>query len=164
MKRKKSTGNILIVDNKRKRVVGEKSFLSQLGVSGMIRIENTQYRYFPQGRFLAYFNLEKCGHEVGKVYALLRIMKHGHYSGIKNIEQFPLLSFKKIIFGKCIKVEQKLKYADLKQKHFKYSFSNIKNTKQLKDSILARYTKSLPDLDPTQILNLGISYTLLEII
>lgn len=162
MKREKPTTKSLILDKKKKLILTEKSFLSQMGADGTIRIENKQYKYLPKGKYLVHFNLEQCRHKVGYVYALPRIIEHGYFSKTRNKQELPLLSFENIIFGKCLKVREKLKYLDLKSKDFKYSFSNIKTVAQLKRSILTRYSKSMPDLTKEQILKLGVSYTLLE--
>jgi hypothetical protein len=164
MQRGKTTKNILVIFKKKIFQLNEKEFLSEIGAQGIIRIEDRQYKYLPKGNLVAHFNLEECGHKIGDTYALPRIIKHGYYSKIKNKEELPVLSFKKIIFGKCIAVKEKLKYNDITLEDYKYSFTNIKNDKQLKKQILKRYSQSMPDLSKEGILKLGVSYTLLEII
>ncbi len=163
MKREKQSKYILVSADKKELLLKEKLFLLKLGANGIIRIEDKQYKYLPKGRFLAHFNLERCGHKVGYTYVLPRIVRHGYYSKIKNKELLPLLSFKRVVFGECVKVEERIKYSELKSRHFKNSFTNIKNIKQLQKAILSRYTRSMPDLTKEDILKLGVSYTLLKI-
>lgn len=145
----------------------EKEFISRqfpnTDIDGIIRISESEYCFIDmKKKYLDHFNLQICGHEVGKIYSLPRILKHGYFTEEK--EQLPDLLFDKTILGKCVLVKQNLSFNELGNFDFNYSFQHIKSINALKTAILKRYKQSMPKLSDDDILKLGVSLTRLEII
>lgn len=123
----------------------------------VIRIQQEEYDEIPKSGLYAHFNLGVANHVPGETYFLARILKHGH----DDVE--PVLSFENILTGKCVSVKLGVPIDSLSEADFEFSMSGIKDTASLKEIILSRYTKSRPHLSKEEILNMGVTITLLEI-
>ncbi len=137
--------------------------IDKVRIDGIIRIKNEEYISINRDeKYLTHFNLQVSHHKVGFIYALPRIIKSGYFT--QKEERLPDLSFDNIVIAECVQVKEYLKYEELNESHFKYSFKTIKNTKELQKVILSRYCKSMPELTKKEILSLGVSMTKLKII
>lgn len=135
----------------------------RFGIDGVIRIHKKDYDQFPKGDIVTHFNLEKCNHVPGKIYALAKIIIPGFFLS-SAVDQSPLLDFSQCYVAQCLSVKEKIPYENLTEEDFAHSFLNIHNTFELKKEILWRYKQSLPDLSDEAILSLGVSMTTLKII
>lgn len=134
-----------------------------LSIDGIIRIHAKDYLEFPSGPLFTHFNLEFSGHKQGKVYALPKIVTPGFYISPKN-KRAPVLNFSNCFIVRCLKTKERVPYADLTKTDFQYSLRHIQNSDQLKKEILWRYTQSLPNISPDEILQRGVSITTVEIL
>jgi hypothetical protein len=139
-----------------------RAYLAEQGLDGIIRIPEGEYTGFPQGGYFAHFNLERTNIELGKRYALPRILTHGSIDA-QGREVLPVLSFQDIYRGECLEVRNNITYKALVAADFLDSFTHIKNIDELKYYILGRYEKSKPMLRREEILDLGVSRTFLRL-
>ena len=149
-------------DGKIKEMTHE-DFNTSLRVEGSIRIHKKDFKLLPQHqKILTHFNLEVCYHKVGKMYALPIILERGYLK--KNGEELtPLLDISNCKLSRCIDVKEYVKYDELSEEDFKFSFPHIKSIEDLKKEILWRYSQSLPDHSNEELLELGVSITTLEL-
>ncbi len=153
----------LLLNNKDITLDLSNVFFNKLPSNNIIRIRSDEYDYLPKvGQFLTHFNLQISNHKIGEIYLLPRIIELGHFDG--KDEKLPLLIFTNIYYAKCIDVKENIRFEDLKENDFKFSFSTIKNVSQLKNMIIKRYSTSMPTLSKEKILSLGVSKTTLRII
>ncbi len=164
LKRNIDNNKIRLLLNKKDVILDIKDPLfKKLPSNKLIRIRKNEYKYLPQiNRYFTHFNLQKSNHKIGQIYLLPKIIKSGYFNEKEEI--LPLLDFNNIYYAECIDVNECLQYNDLKKSDFKFSMSHIKNTDELKKTILKRYTKSMPKLSKNEILDLGVSKTTLKII
>jgi len=163
IQREKNTGIYLILENGAEYEVDADQFDRDHGINGIIRIQSCDYPHFPKSEYFTHFNLQFCGHEVGATYALPEIVRSGYFIS-ENGQKLPLLAFSDKYIGECIEVRNNLSYNDLSEADFKYSFDHIKNVELLRETIVRRYSVSLPKFSPEEILRLGVSLTRLRII
>lgn len=154
--------SIRLLQNGKERIVSISAIRQQYNIDGVIRIHENEYTNIHEDR-LAHFNLQICHHEVGKIYALPKIIKSGFYKPSTGEEQLPLLSFEDIYIGTCIQVQEEISYQDLTQTHFNYSMNHIDSVEALQEAIWKRYHQSLPELSRKSMMELGVSWTLLDV-
>ena len=152
IKRELGIGNILIFDGDEK-YIDKSALLKILNVDGIIRIQKTDFNKlsFPY----IHINLEYTGHKVNKRYALMKILRPGYFSEEKEV--LPLLELDTAIKTSCTEIENFIKYKDIDNYIEKYNYP--KTPKEIKEIILKRYSKSLPNLTKDEILNAGIAFT-----
>ncbi len=143
--------------------VEKREFDSKNNISGIIRIHKKDYPFIPVTTpHYTHFNLQRNKHEVGKTYALPKIIKAGSFNE-NGEEVLPILSFNNCYLGECIYVEQEISYDKLDQIHLQHSLTNINHIEDLKKEMIFCYSKSMPGLTEAEILSLGVSVTKLKI-
>ncbi|MEK9181628.1 MAG: hypothetical protein AAB786_01265 [Patescibacteria group bacterium] len=154
---------ILILEDGKEVLKEKAEVLVFLGVDGMIRIKGNEFKEIDVAKkYLGHFNLECTDHEVGKRYALVKILRSGNYNTVNGVQVLPLLSLENAYITKCVDVKNYLKYDDIILEFFAYSLLDIQNTEELKSVIFKRYSESLPNLTKEEIEKLGVGYTLLS--
>lgn len=163
IRRSVENDKILVLDNGKEKLISQKYLLKKLNVDGIIRIQKKDFPLLFRRKYLTHFNLEWSGHVEGKRYILAKIERPGYFKkGEKEVQ--PLLSFDSKFVAKCIGSKEFVKYDEVTEEDFKYSFENIKSIDELKEQILYRYTKSLPDMKKKELLDLGVGITYLQFI
>jgi|GEM_PF-1145055 len=142
--------------------INAKEFNAKHGIDGIIRIHNDVYETIDDTltRF-THFNLEFSGHQIGKTYAMPRIVKFGYYRSDAD-ECPPVLSFDNIYIVRCVSVSEHVPFVAIRDDSFRTSMSHIKDVDALKKEMLFRYAISLPNLTKKQILSMGVSITTLR--
>jgi hypothetical protein len=163
IQREKDTGIYLILENGIEREVDADKFDRDHGINGIIRIQSYDYPHFPKLEYFTHFNLQFCGHEIGAIYAFPEIVRPGYFISEKE-QKLPLLEFSGKYIGECVEVRNNLAYSDLSEADFDDSFKHIKGVESLQETIIRRYSVSLPRFLPKEILQLGVSLTKLKII
>ena len=154
----------LLDELNQKKFVDKNYFLESIGVDSIIRIPTSDFPYITEKKFYAHFNLNMSNHIPWKIYALPKIVEFWYYNADTGEEKLPLLYFWDGIKWKCISVEERLSYLDITSKHLENALDYIKNVQDLRKHILWRYTKSMQWYTDDQLINLWVSYTLLELI
>jgi len=158
VKREINSNELLIKSLDQTIILNMKEFLQKNKISGIIRIQKKDFIFLKTNPyFLTHFNLQFSDHKKGKIYALLMVVKPGSLDKKKEI--YPILSLKNTYVAECFEVRNNLQYDELKKEDFKYSFPGIKNSKQLKEVIIERYSRSMPNLSKEKILSLGVGIT-----
>ena len=83
---------------------------------------------------IMHFSIQKTAHKSGDHCLIVKIYKRGYFNG--KIYKQPVLNNKNFIFAKCLSVKNNIKYANLSNKDFRYSLSNIKNVNALKKGLV----------------------------
>lgn len=144
--------------------VDEYTFNAMHGIDGVIRIHEKEYEGIDRALpFYTHFNFEWCGHAIGRRYALPRIIVPGYFRS-SNDERPPVLSFKNIVIGECITVQEHVPYTILSADDFVYSMKHIQNMDELKTIIIKRYGKSMPNLSTNDFETRGVAMTIITII
>lgn len=150
-----------IKDNKINKV-SLKDFNEKLKINSVIRIQEKDFNNIDtSNQYYMHFNSRKAGHEIGKKYAIIKIVKPGGIDN-NNKEFFPVFDLSKILIGYCID----FKFQDFKEvnkKDFEFSMKNIKNISELKEEIIFRYKKFNKDKSNEEIFKKGVSLTKLKI-
>jgi len=156
-------GNTILVFRDGKEVLEKRDkLLAYLGVDGIIRIRENEYREIDTAKkYFAHFNLECTNHEVDKKYIFGKIIRAGSYNVTNGMEILPLISLENAYTVKCLDAKNYLTYKDITPEYFLYSLPSIQNVNELKSIIFARYSESLPNLSKEEIEKLGVGYTLL---
>lgn len=162
IKRQKDCNDILILKNWKEVYLDIQEFLSQYKVDWVIRIQNTDIEFIKDKEIYAHFNLQISNHKVWQIYLLPKILRNGYFDEKNNIEVLPLLEVDEKLIFECIDVQENLSYSQIWEKHLQNSLDYIKNVDDLKEHIYFKYSKSMPNLTKEQILDLGVSYTLLK--
>ena len=138
-------------------------FLRKYNIHHVVKLLHTDFKLIKgnMNRF-THFNIQYTEHKAGKNYLIIKIHKRGYYDG-KTYRQ-AILDINNSILAKCIYTKNNISYADLKEKVFKHSLSNIKNVNALKKAIKRRYKKTLANLSDIEKLSLGVAITELKII
>jgi transketolase len=148
----------------KEKEIDYKQFLKENKFDGIIKIQKNDYKLIHKNqKLLTHFNLQYSGHEKGKVYLLVKILKQGHYISDEDFS-YPVLDLNNCYVAKCLEVRNYIDCNTLQKEDFENSFENIKNKTELKKQILERYSHSLPEFSNKEILDLGVSITQLEII
>ena len=139
------------------------AFVKKYNVHSLIRILPPDFKLIKKSmnRF-THFNIQYTGPKPGRNYLIVKIDKRGYFDGTTYKQS--ILDSNNFIFAKCLSVKNNIDYANLKEKIFKYSLSNIKNINALKKAIKRRYKKSLAHFSDTEKLSLGVAITELKII
>ena len=163
IKRQLHSNELLIKSGKQIITLNRDKFLQKNNIFGIIRIQKEDFIFLKKNpQLLTHFNLQFTGHQKGKIYALLLIVKPGFLTEKEEVP--PLLSLEEVYVTECLEVRNNLKYEELKKEDFKYSFPKIKNVEQLKEVIVKRYSQSMPNLSQKNIFSLGVAITKLKII
>ncbi len=154
IKREHENDFILIFDGSEK-MVDKATLLKLLKVDGIIRIQEKDFAHvsFP----FVHFNLEYTGHEKGKKYALLKILRPGYFTDEE--EKLPLLDIASCIKAECIDVKDQISYKELQS--YLDQYSSPATIEGVKGMILERYTQSLPKLSKNEIVDAGVAITVL---
>lgn len=137
---------------------------AKYGVAGAIRIRDAEYSNIDTHLPLyTHFNLEFCGHRIGAIYGLPRILTQGYFKSPLD-EEPPILSWEDLLIGECIRVKEHIPYSAILDSDFEYSMTSIRSVESLKDTILNRYSVSMPMLSKDEILSRGVSVTTLRIL
>lgn len=154
IKREHENDRILILDGVEK-TVDKAALLQTLNVDGIIRIQEKDFTHvsFP----FVHFNLECTGHERGKKYALLKILRPGYFTDKE--ERLPLLDIASCIEAECIDVKDHVLYKDLE--NYLDQYGSPATVEGVKSMILERYTQSLPKLSRNEIIDAGVAITVL---
>lgn len=165
----KSIGTIKIICDNKYYNINLNLFLKELSTSlgieifSIIRILKDEFEYINfENETLTHFNLEKSNHIVGKNYILPKIIKQGYFDNNNNKEVLPILDLKYAPVYICTKCIEQVSYEDVKKEDFDSSMNHIKNRDELFNSILKRYSVSLPTLSDDEIYNRGVSITTLK--
>ena len=158
----------IICDNKYYNV-DLRLFLKELSTSlgievfSIIRILKDEFEYINfEKEMLTHFNLEKSNHIIEKNYILPKIIKQGYFDNKNNKEVLPILDFEFAPVYICTKCIEQISYENVKKEDFDNSMIHIKNRDELFNSILKRYSISLPSLSYDEIYNRGVSITTLK--
>lgn len=145
--------DILIFDGEREVYVKRNVLLEEMEVDGIIRIQKDDFQSisFPY----THFNLEHTGHQVGKTYALMKIIRSGHYS--QQEEVLPLLDKSSYIKVVCTKAHNFISYDEIDSYLIEYGSNFPKE--HIKEVILKRYSQSLPNVTQQQIIKAGVALT-----
>jgi hypothetical protein len=139
---------------------------NDLGVVSFVRIRKEEFDdQVPTTGLFAHFNLSKTNHKIGEKYAIVSILKQGlrsHETGLTLVRPQISLQCSRIV--RCLEVQNELAYDKLSNKHFEHSMADIRTPEQLKARIIARYSPVRPDLSPSQLIDVGVGYTLFEIL
>ena len=138
-------------------------FFKKYNVHDTIQILHSDFKLIRKNmnRF-THFNIQNTGHKSGKNYLIIKTHKQGYFDG--TTYKHSILDSNNFILAKCLSSQNDVDYADLKEKVFKHSLSNIKNINTLRKAIKRRYKKTLSHLSDTEKLSLGIAITKLKII
>jgi hypothetical protein len=156
----------LILLNDQEVFVERPEILNSMEVDGIIRIHKAEYNIPKNQKYLSHFNLQVSNHKPSHRYALPKIIRPGYFNTDTGAGKLPLLDFKDCRIGECTESEGYVGYSELEKNHTKYfehSFSHIQNTKDLKESIWNRYSKSMPNLTKAEIYEMGVAWTLLRL-
>ncbi len=138
-----------------------------LGVTGFVRIHAEEFDEVPRVGLFAHFNREKSNHQVGHLYAIVRILQAGmrhEQTGVSTVHPVLDLDKRHVIIAECVSVENNVRYADLQlDKHFQYSMTNIKSQAALEDRIVSRYARIQPHLSRAELLAPGVGFTLFRV-
>ena len=138
-------------------------FCKKYNIHGEIKLFHSDFKLIKNNMVkFTHFNIQYTKHKPGKNYLIIKIYKQGYFDGITYKQC--ILNSKNFIFAKCFSVQNNIDYADLKEKVFKHSLSNIKNINTLRKAIKRRYKKTLSHLSDTKKMSLGIAITKLKII
>tara|TARA_Y100000590_G_scaffold431644_1_gene546636 strand:+ start:314 stop:832 length:519 start_codon:yes stop_codon:yes gene_type:complete len=151
--------------SKGKKVIVKSShlFTKKYNVHRLIQILPKDFKLLEKNKEkFTHFNIQNSSHKPGKNYIIVKINRKGFFNG--KIYKQPVLNNKNFIFAKCLSVKNNIKYANLSNKDFRYSLSNIKNVNALKKAIKRRYNRSLIHLTDKEKLSLGVGITKLKII
>jgi hypothetical protein len=141
--------------------INKKEFFKRYNIHSMIRFHEKEFSKIPEIN-LTHFNLQHTIHKEGQRYVLVKIQQTGYYT--KEEEIPPTIDLTTFYIAECMEVKNNLKYKEITAQDFIDSFSHIKNIEQLKKIIIQRYSKSMPDLSPDEIISLGIATTKLRIL
>ena len=138
-------------------------FLRKYNIHHVIKLLHADFKLIKvnMSKF-THFNIQYTEHKTGKNYLIIKIHKRGYYDG-KTYRQ-AILDSNNSILARCLYAKNNIGYADLKEKVFKHSLSNIKNVNALKKAIKRRYKKTLAHLSDIEKLSLGVAVTELKII
>lgn len=136
----------------------------QLGVEGLIRIPAADFTaLLVAGESVAHFNLGSTNHQIGKRYALVKIVRNGRYRTNTSDETPPLLSLDEVRVMECTGVENALAPEALTTEYFEHSYAGISDSVTLKDALKRRYGSTRPGgLTEADIGAVGVAYTLLK--
>lgn len=134
---------------------------AKCGVDGVIRILNTEYDDIDvRLPVYTHFNLEYCGHHVGSIYGLPRILTQGYFKSIDD-EEPPILSFNTMLIGKCVQVKEHVSYSALTPMDFEHAMRSLRTVDAVQRAIVERYSVSMPLLSPEEIIARGVAVTTL---
>jgi len=160
-----SYDNLVILQDDRRVTVSVENFRRLTGALDAIRILDSEYCEIDEKKkYLAHFNLEDTDSVVGNIYVLAKIVERGFFDNVSGEEKPPTLSLKDVIVVRCVKVENNVPYGKLTPEYFNFSMKHIRDVPTLKDAIVKRYGASMPRLSREEILSLGVSWQLLEIL
>ena len=150
---------------KGKNIISENyiTFSKKYKSHAIIKILRSDFKLIKKNmtRF-THFNAQNTIHKPGKNYLIFKIYKKGYFDGSTNKQ--PILYYNNFILAKCLSSQNDVDYADLKEKVFKHSLSNIRNVDSLKKAIKKRYDKTFVYLSNMKKLSLGVAITELKII
>ena len=140
-------------------------FVKKYNVHSLIRILPPDFKLIKKNmnRF-THFNIQYTAHKPGKNYLIMKIHKRGYFNESTSTYKDAILDSNNFILAKCLSSQNNVDYADLKEKVFKHSLSNIRNVDSLKKAIKKRYDKTFVYLSNMKKLSLGVAITELKII
>lgn len=155
---------IMKLEGKEITIFDENIFMKNNGFNGVIRIQQKEFENINlKNKFYTHFNLQKSEHKVGDTYLLPKIVTRGYFKSDDDYK-LPVLDFENCLIGKCVEVRECLKYDKLKKEDFEFAMKHIKDIESLKQTIVERYSYSMPNLSKEEIISKGVSLTKLEII
>jgi hypothetical protein len=156
----------LIVQHRRKKVECLISSAKEtLGVSEIIRIPNSDYPDgYVAGEVVVHFGLPIHYDTSDTKVVLARIIQNGHF--LRNGEEkLPVLSFRNVWRALNLRTISQVSYSDIEEAFFKMSpIGKLADVAELKEMILSRYRKSLPDWSDKELLSQGVSIRKFELL
>lgn len=137
---------------------------SELGVERTIRIPLGDYpENFNPGETIVHFGLPIPIDPPGTKVVLSKILRNGYFKS-DGKEELPLLSFENVWVATVESCIESVPYELLPENCFKNAVGGAKDIESLKELILARYSKSVPEFGREKILSQGVSIRYLKLI
>lgn len=135
----------------------------KLGAERTVRIPIEDYpETASPGEVVVHFGLPIPVDPPGTKVVLSKILRNGHFKS-SGEEALPLLSFEEVWLATVKRCIEFVPYEALPKDCFKNALGGVKDVSSLKDLILARYRKSVPEFSKEQILSQGVPIRYLEL-
>lgn len=153
-----------ILFNGKLRVLDTVEVYKMFGVDEIIRVPNNEYpATLKSYDIVNHFNLRLKSDQKDYFAMLAKIIKNGYFK--QNGEMLmPVLNLKDIWKAKIIDTKYFSDYTKVPNIYFSNTIGNIKTIKDLRQTLIYRYSSVLPDVSIKDILSEGVTVRTLRLI
>lgn len=137
----------------------------ELGADALMRLSERDFDEFEKMESrttFVNFNLGGTSNEVGKIYAVVPILRPG-YSDLDGVEVLPIIDRCRHHNGVCDLVLQHVSIDTVSPEHYSVSLPSIRSSEQLRRAMVTRYARLFPSRSLEELFARGCAITRLRL-
>jgi len=156
----KHNNNMLILQDGKETLVDKDIIHKKYNVFGIIRLTLEEYKFAFEVPEWAHWNLFPANHSTNQKFLIAKILRHG--SLLNGIEKLPLLDITDEFIVECLECAGPLTPLDIDAKHLTCTYPWVSSKSTLKNALLKKYSKSIPDMSSEKFNRMPFAMTKLK--